>query len=109
MCFSALEGVRIPAERTKIQRHPEWNASVFGPLEGIRTPDPQNRNLVLYPAELQAVIAGTILYTIFLRNASGFSNFFSALFSSRIDKWGIAGKFLDNTAKYVCIPSSDVI
>ena len=29
--------------------------SFFGPLCRIRTCDPQNRNLILYPAELRAV------------------------------------------------------
>jgi len=34
---------------------------------------------------------------------------FSALFSPRIDKRGIAGKNLDNPANYVCIPFPDVL
>src|SRR5262249_13225655 len=31
-----------------------WTEDLFGALGGIRTPDPQIRSLVLYPAELRA-------------------------------------------------------
>ena len=38
---------------------PDGDAFFFGPLEGIRTPDLQNRNLLRYPTAPRADIKGT--------------------------------------------------
>ena len=50
-----------------------------------------------------------LYYTLFSGALQAVFKIFSALFSPRIDKRGIAGKNLDNPANYVCIPFPDVL
>ena len=46
-------------------------SKVFGAPEGIRTPDPQIRSLVLYPAELPAQCGWTVSCPLFASTARG--------------------------------------